>query len=310
MEELAADVSRDGNIFTFDAALIAQYSVGLPKLPASFVGEWIFLPENHSYAHLSVDQSDQDFAGILLGNVHGNWVSPSSSPATGYTSKKYKNLSDVNVEPGQTFEIPIKMPDEEDIISLNIELSFDPELVDFFDIVKTNLSEDASLFYNTAQNLVKIGIYSLNSIPKDKELFRLKFKAREANNQIGKISIDRFLLNEHILMTAQAQIVIGAKNRLPENFSLAQNYPNPFSKRLKGTTINFEIPKQTKVKLLIYNSLGQLVYTVVEKELPAGSYNVKWDGRSERGDILSSGIYLYRLITDEKVLLKKLLFLK
>lgn len=311
MQEIAADVNRDGNIYAFDAALIAQYSVGLPKLPASFVGEWIFLPGNYSYSNLASDQLNQDFTGILLGNVHGNWAPQNSPYASAYSLKKYGKLSDIQIEPGSLFEIPIEMPDENDIISLNIQFRFDPDVMKFYNLAGTGLNKDARLFYNVSGNIIKIGIYDIYPFVKDKEILRLKFKATKIKNQIGKFSIDRYLLNEQLLMTAEAHIFVGAQHdQLPDKFSLSQNYPNPFNAGFGGTTINFEIPKQTNVKISVYNSLGQLVCSFLNKELPTGSYNIKWDGRNEHGEILSSGIYFYRLITDEHVLLRKLLLLR
>jgi hypothetical protein len=94
---------------------------------------------------------------------------------------------------------------------------------------------------------------------------------------------------------------------VPVNFKLLQNYPNPFN---PTTTISYQISKASNVKLNIYNSLGQLVKTLVNANQSAGSYSVNWDGKNESGSKVSSGIYFYRLNTPDFMNVKKMIMLK
>jgi hypothetical protein len=94
---------------------------------------------------------------------------------------------------------------------------------------------------------------------------------------------------------------------LPENYKLFQNYPNPFN---PATTITYQIAKETNVKLAIYNSLGQLVKTLVNSNQSAGNYSISWDGTNELGTKVSSGIYLYRINTSGFTSVKKMIMLK
>jgi CubicO group peptidase (beta-lactamase class C family) len=72
-----------------------------------------------------------------------------------------------------------------------------------------------------------------------------------------------------------------------DDFTLSQNYPNPFN---PSTTIDFALPHASVVTLTIYNTLGQLVETLISERLSAGRFEASWDaGR------YSSGIYFYRL---------------
>ena len=75
-------------------------------------------------------------------------------------------------------------------------------------------------------------------------------------------------------------------------FSLYANYPNPFN---PTTTISYALPVRGKVKLAIYNLLGQQIRTLVNAEQPAGVHQVQWDGRNDAGKQVSSGIYFYQL---------------
>jgi len=81
-------------------------------------------------------------------------------------------------------------------------------------------------------------------------------------------------------------------NLVPEQFALDQNYPNPFN---PSTTLRYDLPSQSSVKLSIYNVLGQTVRTLVSAEQSAGSYEAVWDGLNAGGEPVSSGVYFYRL---------------
>jgi len=77
-----------------------------------------------------------------------------------------------------------------------------------------------------------------------------------------------------------------------ETYYLAPNYPNPFN---PSTTIRYHLPRASRVKLQVYNPLGQVVRTLVEAQQPAGRYTVQWDGRDDSGRQLPAGVYFYRL---------------
>ena len=89
----------------------------------------------------------------------------------------------------------------------------------------------------------------------------------------------------------------------PQNWSIQQNYPNPFNPE---TTIRFELASKSYVKIIIYNILGQKIVTLLESYKSAGRNTVKWDGKDSSGLPMSSGLYLYKIITDDFVSVKKM----
>ena len=98
----------------------------------------------------------------------------------------------------------------------------------------------------------------------------------------------------------------------PDKFMLSQNYPNPFN---PVTTIQFDIPKVSFVTLKVYNVLGQEVATLVNEKREAGRYEVEFSaegGSASGGDgsKLTSGVYFYRLQSNDFVNTKKLLLVK
>ncbi len=96
-------------------------------------------------------------------------------------------------------------------------------------------------------------------------------------------------------------------DNLPTTYSLSQNYPNPFN---PNTEIAFDLPTRTHITLTVYNMLGQRVTTLVNELLAAGSYVAEWDGRSSSGQPSASGIYFYRLETENFAQTKKMVLLK
>jgi hypothetical protein len=99
----------------------------------------------------------------------------------------------------------------------------------------------------------------------------------------------------------------------PKVFALYQNYPNPFN---PTTTIKYQLAKDSKVSIRIYNILGQEVNRIVSGELPAGFHQIVWSGRNKQNNLVSSGVYIYRIEarsldgTEKFVKNRKLMFLK
>lgn len=98
-----------------------------------------------------------------------------------------------------------------------------------------------------------------------------------------------------------------ANHDLPGQFNLNQNYPNPFNPE---TLIEYNLGETTYTKLVIYNSVGQKVRTLVSGIQSPGAHSVIWNSTNEFGEILSSGIYYYKLETKEFTSTKKMLLIK
>ena len=92
------------------------------------------------------------------------------------------------------------------------------------------------------------------------------------------------------------------QRELPRQFMLAQNYPNPFN---PSTTIKYELPKASEVRLSVYDLLGREVSVLVNEKRDAGVHEVKFNGAN-----LASGVYFYRLRAGDFVQSKRLVLLK
>ena len=90
-------------------------------------------------------------------------------------------------------------------------------------------------------------------------------------------------------------------------FELYQNYPNPFN---PATMIRFSLAHRVKVKLEIFNLLGQRVKTLVDAALAPGQHRLIWDGRNDAGLRVSSGVYFYRLKAGDYVKSRKMVLIR
>ena len=98
-----------------------------------------------------------------------------------------------------------------------------------------------------------------------------------------------------------------AVNPIPEKFELVNLYPNPFNPIL---TIQYNLDFEQDVSINIYNILGQKVNTLLNQKMPAGYHSINWNGKSNNGTLLGSGIYFVQVSTDTQSYVRKVSFIK
>jgi hypothetical protein len=136
-----------------------------------------------------------------------------------------------------------------------------------------------------------------------------------ANGELIYLEVNGKPVNETLAWTTHGDRIevnsLTAKSNsselLPESFGLFQNYPNPFN---PTTTISFNMPYRTNARLEIYNVLGRLVAVPFDGIAGSGHNQVTWNGTNSAGEKVSSGIYFYRLSTEEFTETKKMMLLK
>ncbi len=98
-----------------------------------------------------------------------------------------------------------------------------------------------------------------------------------------------------------------APKTVPTRFALHDNRPNPFN---PSTTIAYDLPRASRVTLIIYDVRGREVVTLVSGSKPAGEHRVAWDGRDAHLEPVASGVYFCRLAAEGFVQTKKMVLLK
>ena len=123
------------------------------------------------------------------------------------------------------------------------------------------------------------------------------------DNRNGGTGFDLFA-NSVLYTSAAADSDLPA---LPGEYSLAQNYPNPFN---PGTAIEYYLRQPGPLKLEIFNLLGERIRTLTDRPHVSGTGRVYWDGKNSEGESVASGVYLYRLSTNQGNLTRKMLLIK
>ncbi|MCH8027851.1 MAG: T9SS type A sorting domain-containing protein [candidate division Zixibacteria bacterium] len=147
----------------------------------------------------------------------------------------------------------------------------------------------------------------------DGQLSRFLISGKRVNRQEDITLLE--YSGKGILIDVQASTIEGYEiivshrtigNDFPRRFDLHQNYPNPFNGE---TAIRLDLPKTGMVRFEIVNVLGQVVYDF-ERKYSVGSHTIYWDGSSNMGQTVGSGVYYYRITAGDFVSSKKMILLK
>jgi len=143
----------------------------------------------------------------------------------------------------------------------------------------------------------------------------IRFKIWEASgdilydgNEIVTFQSDDIIGNPHQpLYLTKAALQIGDKGYIPDVFSLSQNFPNPFN---PNTKLGFGVPEDARVKITIYNLLGQQVKTLVNEDMLAGYRFIVWNGTNQFGQSVTSGMYIVVMESKNFRKVRKMVMLK
>ncbi len=135
----------------------------------------------------------------------------------------------------------------------------------------------------------------------------VSMRARYTSFPTGKTWWDDFAIQE---ITPLAVAIDDPSNNLPviaTDYRLSDNYPNPFN---PTTVIQYTVPKAGKVRIDIYNVLGEKVKTLVNGVMTPGTYSAIWNGTDDNGKRVTTGVYFYQLKAKNAVITKKMTFIK
>jgi len=232
-QKIAADVTNNGALSSTDAAQLARFVTGLGS-PIGLTNQWRFFvpdptfpigasPTTRSYTDPIGVQTGQDYIGILIGEVTGNWTPSAARPVGVVDSGKWTVESDRNAECGmrnaECKDIAIELPmvdvsaDKEIVVPVNIDgiadkgvisyefdLRYDPSVMqpvgDAVD-VKDTISRGLSVVTNPYEpGLLRVVVYGAYPIDVDGLLLNLRFTAVGASGSVTPISFERIMFNE------------------------------------------------------------------------------------------------------------------
>jgi hypothetical protein len=133
---------------------------------------------------------------------------------------------------------------------------------------------------------------------------RFHFTSDSTKNYANGWMVDDVMIHIGELQTG---ITNKETDRTAADFVLNDNYPNPFNPE---TTIEYELPQAGPVRLEVYNILGQKIKTLIDQNQVAGVHRVVWNGKNELSEAVASGIYLYRIQSQDFEATKRMLLIR
>ena len=197
----------------------------------------------------------------------------------------------------------------EGVFSGSFEVDYDMELFMLEGVEARELTENFLIGINAEGSGERVIFAGSNEINTSGVLFELLFSVKTDFDGESTIKINPIRLNVDNIHDAEDSAVVSkivtdldSHVLLPGEFALEQNYPNPFN---PVTVIEYALPVQSKVKLIIYDLRGQEVVHLIDSAMPAGNHQVSFDASS-----LASGVYLYRLRAGDFTQMRKMVLLK
>jgi hypothetical protein len=214
--------------------------------------------------------------------------------------------AELQVEPADSVSIPIKISNvpTAGVDSLDLEIYYEPSTLRFTALSHENtLTSDWQMDRLNFQPAGRIYIQMSggSKISNAGDLLNIQFHVQEtALSDTVELSLNLARLNggQYLVETESAKIIIMTTTPVretpnqPREFVLWQNYPNPFNPE---TRIQYNVPRSTHVKIEIFNLNGQNIRTLVDRSFEPGKHEIEWDGQDERGMVVVSGVYIYRI---------------
>jgi parallel beta-helix repeat protein len=328
-KDVAGDVNGSGTVSMADVIKIRRYLAQLEPLPA---GNWAFVdsayvitPTNWPQAPacreanlIGSDLTDVNLIGIRVGDVDNSWTflrGDFAQPLTRIDDPSI-SLGQTSGNPGDIVSLPLTANELPGVAGLELHFDYPAEGLRFTGITSNLPSEPTIGGGNGVAHLVWENGLNTVDLVGGAEIASINFEILAGAPEIMTVSIHTgYVVNRDGGLISAAfgdgQIGLltsnGSEPQVPEAFGLGQNYPNPFNAR---TRISFSISKPCHVNLDVFDMTGRMVSTLENGHFEAGIYSVIWDGRSDSGMMLSSGIYFYRLKTDNFQDTKRMLMLK
>ncbi len=239
-------------------------------------------------------------------------------------------IPDTSGAPGEYVKIPIKVDSilpESVVTAAQLSLIFNPDLLEVDSVsFEGTLIPQAwiKMPYSPNDSTLNVALAGADSISGSGTLVYVRFKVLSSAS-VGDSSVIHFkeiklnewvppIVKDGVLRITPTAVFENDNLNLPQDFSLGQNFPNPFNPTttipFKVKSLEFGVGRPIYTTLIIYNILGQEVRTLVDENLNSGIYQVIWDAKNDRGEKVPSGVYFYRLKSGDVSEVRKMVLLR
>jgi hypothetical protein len=316
-QSLALDVNCDNRFGNSDLEVLENYLQQPPPRPElERVGKWLFIRQP-----LAVDATTgnvtQDYLAILCGDASGvvdtikKFYNPppsclvDKSVACGEEAEPLF-ISDLKLAPGDEFTLPLRLGAEQAVSTANFNLAFNTSQLALVRIEKNKALPGYKIDHKLSAGNLQAQLDPADAaVVTVGDLLSITFRAIGQIGDSSRIILQDFSVNNGPGVHASVRVEIVKK--IPDQFFLAQNYPNPFN---PITRIKYGLPKDEHVQLQIFNMVGQIVRTVVDKRQEAGYFDTEWNGTDRYGRSVPSGVYFMRMKAGKFLQVRKLMVLR
>jgi hypothetical protein len=316
------DVSGDGKVWYEDLMILSntfRASQGDGNYVAGFdIGPTV----TGSPRGIPTTDNVVDFEDLAIFAINFDVVSPNlkvvpvlgESEGSGSLALALR-LPETDVAIGDEFDVGVQLQNNPGSVkAVHFMVRYDPSQLEFVSQDRSLALKEASdlLFYNGRQvgQTVDVCLALLgegSTIGGSGDLATLRFRLLRPGSELRLEGVDLRDVENRRLVVENTTGAVAVVSDVPRSYGLSQNYPNPFNPE---TEIAYQLPKEGQVSVAIYNIHGQLVRTLVNSHQVAGTHRVRWDGRTGDGNEVSSGVYLYRMVSGDYRATRKMLMIK
>ncbi len=249
---------------------------------------WFDVEEDFDYGYVEISTDGGAIFTPIEGNITTNYDPNGSNRGNGITGSSAGWIEasfPLDAYAGMSVQIKFSYVTDSWMLESGIYID-DVYPIETFESEMVLASDIADNFYDITDR--ENGTYFYQVRAKDAEDQWSGFSNREAAIVDANVSIDD-------------------NNQIPAEFNLAQNYPNPFN---ASTEISFALSSAGYITLEVYDIAGRLVRTLLSSDMTAGDHTVIWNGSNDNAESVSSGIYFYKLTTDQKSETRRMTLLK
>tara|TARA_A100001011_G_scaffold368418_1_gene422716 strand:- start:16 stop:2202 length:2187 start_codon:yes stop_codon:yes gene_type:complete len=304
VDTLFGDVNLDAIVNSNDAEDIIE----------SFIGDMPFDAIQMAIGDLDNDGTLSPFDGsLILQYLEGNITQIPIEEGQGSTAFGGLKELEISGDIGEIIQIPILLENAENIYSFRATINFDPNVTSAATIYTGNIAESGFIIKTRIEDDGKILLAGAGSTAASDDVeianfyfIPLAFTNGENIFYCENLYVNNIQIEESFSIKVNQTLTV-EPNLFIEDFSLGNNYPNPFN---ATTKIMFNLDKNFNLRMQINNLKGQLVRTLSDGFYTKGSHNAEWNGKDNEGNIVVSGVYIYKILINNRSITKKMLFVK
>ncbi len=294
-QQVAADVSGNGSITAYDASCILKYVVGID---GAHCGEWVFYCDSVDYCPVATSMTDQDFVGVLMGDVSGNWR-PGGGPVYSPTVAAVIRAGEAAGAEGEMVNIPVYLETTQGISSLQLTIRHDERLLSVQDVNATGLASGWMIAANKMPGETRIAMAGIDPISGSGEILSISYVV-SSDPTVWSCSLtptdleaDEGAVNltgvEGIFSIESASVDVDRQQ--VETGSTVLTNP-----ARSDVHIALSLEHLDAVTVKVFDVSGRLVRNIADgRFFEQGQSLIAWDTRDENGRISPPGIYFVRV---------------